>query len=251
MTPFAFILVVTRPGFCDSKAVACAASWWRLQATRSTLIQDKPTEALAALRKKFDRIEPAVLADSFELAARGRLARPGLIDEAGMKHAIDFQVDAGAMISRTRSSRRCPASTPTSSCSEVRPRRSDDRLVLLVALLAVWQLATLAFGRPLDLSPTAGDGPPVPASSLGNGELLWHACSRSAAAAGGFLVGGVPGAVLPFAAASRAASSTAILDPYLVAGYGMPKLALAPLFILWFGIDLAPRSRWSPASSSS
>ena len=33
----------------------------------------------------------------------------------------------------------------------------------------------------------------------------------------------------------------AILDPYLAAGYGVPKLALAPLFILWFGIDLEPK----------
>ena len=28
----------------------------------------------------------------------------------------------------------------------------------------------------------------------------------------------------------------AILDPFMVGGYGAPKLALAPLFILWFGI---------------
>jgi NitT/TauT family transport system permease protein len=33
----------------------------------------------------------------------------------------------------------------------------------------------------------------------------------------------------------------AILDPYFIGGYGLPKLALAPLFILWFGIDLEPK----------
>jgi NitT/TauT family transport system permease protein len=33
----------------------------------------------------------------------------------------------------------------------------------------------------------------------------------------------------------------AILDPYFIAGYGVPKLALAPLFVLWFGIDLEPK----------
>ena len=31
---------------------------------------------------------------------------------------------------------------------------------------------------------------------------------------------------------------TAILDPFMVGGYGAPKLALAPLFILWFGIGI-------------
>ena len=50
----------------------------------------------------------------------------------------------------------------------------------------------------------------------------------------------MPGAVLPFLL-RRAPRLTAVLDPYLVAGYGMPKLALAPLFILWFGIGLASK----------
>jgi len=31
---------------------------------------------------------------------------------------------------------------------------------------------------------------------------------------------------------------TAILDPFMVGGYGAPKLALAPLFIVWFGIGI-------------
>jgi ABC-type nitrate/sulfonate/bicarbonate transport system, permease component len=30
----------------------------------------------------------------------------------------------------------------------------------------------------------------------------------------------------------------AILDPFMVGGYGAPKLAFAPLFILWFGIGI-------------
>ena len=95
MTPFAFILLVTRPGFCDSKASVCrklVVGYKRALA----LIHDKPTEALAALRKKFDKIDPAVLADAFELA-RAAASRTGLVDEAGIKRAIDFQVDAGAM----------------------------------------------------------------------------------------------------------------------------------------------------------
>ena len=53
-------------------------------------------------------------------------------------------------------------------------------------------------------------------------------------------MGGVPGALIPFAL-RRAPRLSAILDPYLIAGYGMPKLALAPLFILWFGIGLASK----------
>jgi NitT/TauT family transport system permease protein len=41
--------------------------------------------------------------------------------------------------------------------------------------------------------------------------------------------------VLPFIL-RRSPIMVAILDPFMVGGYGAPKLALAPLFILWFGI---------------
>ena len=33
----------------------------------------------------------------------------------------------------------------------------------------------------------------------------------------------------------------AILDPFMAGGYGAPKLAFAPLFILWFGIGTASK----------
>ena len=53
----------------------------------------------------------------------------------------------------------------------------------------------------------------------------------------GFLIGALPAAALPFALRRRPIV-TAILDPFMVGGYGAPKLALAPLFILWFGIGI-------------
>ena len=95
MTPFAFILLVTRPGFCDTKPSVCRKLVAGYQRSLG-LIHDKPAEATAALRKKFDKIDPAVLADSFELA-RAASSRKLLINEAGIKRAFDFQVDAGAM----------------------------------------------------------------------------------------------------------------------------------------------------------
>ena len=53
----------------------------------------------------------------------------------------------------------------------------------------------------------------------------------------GFFIGALPAALLPFALRRRPIVS-AILDPFMVGGYGAPKLALAPLFILWFGIGI-------------
>jgi ABC-type nitrate/sulfonate/bicarbonate transport system substrate-binding protein len=93
--PFAFILVVTRPAYCESKPSVCrklVAGYKRALA----LIHDSPTDALAALRKKFDKIDPAVLTDSFEVT-RAAASKTGLVQEAGIKHAVDFQVEAGAM----------------------------------------------------------------------------------------------------------------------------------------------------------
>src|SRR3989304_3919073 len=53
-------------------------------------------------------------------------------------------------------------------------------------------------------------------------------------AAAGFVIGALPAAALPLAL-RRLPAVTAVLDPLMVGGYGAPKLALAPLFILWFG----------------
>jgi NitT/TauT family transport system permease protein len=113
-----------------------------------------------------------------------------------------------------------------------------DRLLVLVAALASWQVAALVFGSHWVSSPAATA---QRLAQLGlSGDIWRHTQFTLAAAAGGFLVGGVPGALIPFAL-RRAPRLAAILDPYLVGGYGMPKLALTPLFILWFGIGLASK----------
>jgi NitT/TauT family transport system permease protein len=117
-------------------------------------------------------------------------------------------------------------------------RALRDRLVMAVAALVAWQLASLVVGPHWVPSPATTTRRFL--QLLATGELLRHSLFTVAGAGGGFLAGGVPGAVLPFLL-RRAPRVTAIIDPYLVAGYGMPKLALAPLFILWFGIGLASK----------
>lgn len=54
-------------------------------------------------------------------------------------------------------------------------------------------------------------------------------------AVGGFL-GASAGLVL-----GRSPFLSELLNPVLIAIYSLPKVALAPLFILWFGIDLASK----------
>src|SRR5262245_54317931 len=112
--------------------------------------------------------------------------------------------------------------------------RGDQMLVLLV-LLAIWQGFSLAFGTYWAGSPW-GVATRL-ATGLLNGEILRHASYTLLEAAAGFLIGALPAAALPFALRRRPIV-TAILDPFMVGGYGAPKLSLAPLFILWFGIGI-------------
>jgi NitT/TauT family transport system permease protein len=114
-------------------------------------------------------------------------------------------------------------------------RARGDQLLVLVVLLATWQGLSLALGTYWVGSPW---GVIVGLrSGVWGGELLHHASYTLLEAAAGFLIGAIPAAALPFAL-RRLPIVTAIIDPFMVGGYGAPKLALAPLFILWFGIGI-------------
>jgi NitT/TauT family transport system permease protein len=56
----------------------------------------------------------------------------------------------------------------------------------------------------------------------------------------GFGLGAV-GGMLAGIGLSRSAFLAAVLDPFLVAINGIPRVALAPLFVVWFGIGLMPK----------
>jgi NitT/TauT family transport system permease protein len=122
-------------------------------------------------------------------------------------------------------------STQTSSSLRARA----DQLLVLVALLAIWQTLSLAFGTYWIGSPW-GVATRLAGGVLA-GDLLRHCGYTLLEAIAGFVIGALPAAALPFAL-RRMPILTAILDPFMVGGYGAPKLALAPLFILWFGIGI-------------
>ena len=113
-----------------------------------------------------------------------------------------------------------------------------DRTFILILCIAAWQLCSMEWGTHWFSSPMKTTNRFIELTL--NGDLFYHAGYTVQAAIIGFLVGGIPGVLLPFAL-RRAPVTSAILDPYFAGGYGMPKLALAPLFVLWFGIDLEPK----------
>jgi NitT/TauT family transport system substrate-binding protein len=95
LAPYPLIQVLTRPGFCEAKASLCRKMVAGYKRALS-LIHDNPADALATLRRKFDKTDADVLRESFELA-RAAASRTGLIPEAGLKRAIEFQLEVGAM----------------------------------------------------------------------------------------------------------------------------------------------------------
>jgi NitT/TauT family transport system permease protein len=110
------------------------------------------------------------------------------------------------------------------------------RVCLTALLFGAWQIASPLFeldffiSRPSDIL-----------SSLFNwgrdGSLFFHLGITSLEAGLGFLFGGAAGMIVGVLLGRRPILA-AVLDPFLTAFYSVPKAALAPLFILWFGIGL-------------
>lgn len=113
-----------------------------------------------------------------------------------------------------------------------------DRLVIFILLIALWQFCSVYFGTIWFSSPWRVLTRFI--DEIQNGDLWFNTSITLKEAFYGALLGGIPGAVLPFVLRRRPLTG-AILDPYLAGGYGVPKLALAPLFILWFGVDIEPK----------
>ena len=110
-----------------------------------------------------------------------------------------------------------------------------DRLIVLLVLLALWQAGSMAFGNYWLSTPWSTVTRFF--ATLFNGELIFHGGYTISEALAGCVIGGVPAVLLPFLL-RRQPIVVAILDPFMVGGYGAPKLAFAPLFILWFGIGI-------------
>jgi NitT/TauT family transport system permease protein len=69
------------------------------------------------------------------------------------------------------------------------------------------------------------------------GLVLPHVSITMQATMAGLLLGSVLGVIVPFIM-GRFDMIGKIIDPVIVALYGIPKLALGPLFILWFGLGI-------------
>ncbi len=110
------------------------------------------------------------------------------------------------------------------------------RVAVLAGALAAWQLLSGPVLDPLFVSSPAGIVRRL-SDWIADGTLLDHTWTTVREIVLGFAIGAILGAVLAYLIAPIRAV-WAVLDPFLMALYAIPKVALAPLFIVWFGIGL-------------
>lgn len=113
------------------------------------------------------------------------------------------------------------------------------QLGLVVVVLGAWQLASgrlvkpLWISRPTDIFAQLWEW-------VAEGSLWPHLVTTLTEMLIGFVIGSTLGIVAGLVLGVLPAVAT-ILNPLLTGLYAMPKVALAPLFILLFGIDLASK----------
>ncbi|WP_227935504.1 ABC transporter permease [Alkalihalobacillus deserti] len=73
-----------------------------------------------------------------------------------------------------------------------------------------------------------------------SGYFYPHILATSLEVIAGFFVGTIVGIGLGFIV-SQSKTTQEILHPYIIASQAMPKLALAPLLVLWFGFGYTPK----------
>jgi NitT/TauT family transport system permease protein len=110
------------------------------------------------------------------------------------------------------------------------------RLALLVCLLGLWQWVSGPLINPLFLSSPLAVVRQFVAWTL-DGTLWYHTSITLEETLLGLWYGLLSG-ILAGLLLGLLQMAAKILDPFLVAVYSIPKIALAPLFILWFGIEL-------------
>jgi NitT/TauT family transport system permease protein len=109
---------------------------------------------------------------------------------------------------------------------------------LAVAVLVVWELVVRLFGVPTFVIPA----PSAIATALVESRAVLMAASKATAVEVlfGFVLAAVAGIAVALVIVRFERFGKA-LYPLVVLFQNVPKVALAPIFILWFGYDLAPK----------
>jgi len=113
------------------------------------------------------------------------------------------------------------------------------RVGIIVVGLSAWQLSSGRLIKPFWISSPSEIWRQL-ANWISAGELWMHVEVTLTETVLGFVFGAIAGIVVGLALGLNRRLA-AVLDPFIVAFYSLPKIALAPLFILWFGVGLTSK----------
>ncbi|ARP79806.1 hypothetical protein CAL12_02490 [Bordetella genomosp. 8] len=118
-------------------------------------------------------------------------------------------------------------------------RVAAGRVIFALVFLAGWEAASrwlvepFWIGRPSQIAVRLW-------TLIGSGDLWWHTLPTLGQAAAGLLLSLVVGIPIGLLFASNRYIER-VLEPFFLGLYSIPRIALAPLFILWFGIGPASK----------
>jgi NitT/TauT family transport system permease protein len=110
------------------------------------------------------------------------------------------------------------------------------RLLILAVVLGAWEFISGRYvdefwiSKPSNIAAVLWEW-------ISTGEIWVHLQATVTAMLLGLLVGATTGIIVGFVL-GRVEWLAKLVDPFITAVYALPKVALAPLFILWFGVDL-------------
>jgi len=113
------------------------------------------------------------------------------------------------------------------------------RVAIVIVGLSAWQFASGRLIKPFWISSPSEIWAQL-ATWIATGELWVNVEVTLTETVLGFVFGAVGGIVVGLALGLNRRLA-AVLDPFIVAFYSLPKIALAPLFILWFGVGLTSK----------
>lgn len=113
-------------------------------------------------------------------------------------------------------------------------------LLVLVVFLAAWEWLPGIFGWPDYIIPPASRVVEEFFRAFGPERLAYHTWITALEVVIGFSLGALLGMMIGFILGTSPTTEV-VLSPYILALQIAPKVAFAPLFVMWFGFTLSPR----------
>ncbi|MGQ9370471.1 ABC transporter permease [Azospirillum sp. ST 5-10] len=112
--------------------------------------------------------------------------------------------------------------------------------LLLLAFLAAWEWGPGLVGLPPFLMPPLSDVVVETGRMFATENLLYHTAVTAAETLAGFLIGSLLGMAIGYVL-GMSPKAEFLLSPYILALQIAPKVAFAPLFVVWFGYTVTPK----------